>query len=226
MRIIRWIMSLIGKTKSGSMLFGLLPLPLSKEEERRYLEQMKNGDETARDKLIENNLWLVSRVVRKYVSQYEDRDDLMSIGSIGLMKAIKTYDPDHGTKLSTYAARCIENEVFMYLRRSRSSKFREVSLYAPIFIDQAGHEVSMFDILAADNDDMDTLETKLLRGNIAEKMKVLSPREQLVLEMRYGLFSGVQETQQAIARRMNISRSYVSRIEKKALEKISNIMGY
>jgi RNA polymerase sporulation-specific sigma factor len=180
---------------------------------------MENGNEEARNKLIEHNLRLVAHVVRKYENSKEEMEDLISIGTIGLIKAIKTYNNARGVRLATYAARCIENEVLMHLRNTKKVK-QEVSLYDPIGYDKEGNEISLIDILATDNEIIDKVERKLQEAKIRGKMNILSKRERQVIEMRYGLFNGFKETQREIARKLGISRSYVSRIEKKALKKL------
>jgi len=184
-----------------------------------YLDKMRAGSEEARNKLIEHNLRLVAHVVRKYDSSGEDMEDLISIGTIGLIKAIKTFNEERGVRLATYAARCIENEVLMYLRNIKKVK-QEVSIYDPIGYDKEGNEISLIDILTTDNEIIDLLEAKLQEEKIRSKMGVLTRRERQVIEMRYGLFTGLKETQREIARKLGISRSYVSRIEKRALKKL------
>lgn len=224
MTILGWVLALAAIIKGTLLLFGYLnnqvfPQPLDEEEERMYLEQLKEGNEEARNKLIEHNLRLVAHVVRKYESSGEDMEDLISIGTIGLIKAIKTYKDDKGVRLATYAARCIENEVLMHLRNIKKVK-QEVSIYDPIGYDKEGNEISLIDILTTDNEIIDMVEAKIQEEKIRGNMDVLTKRERQVIEMRYGLFSGLKETQREIAKKLGISRSYVSRIEKRALKKL------
>jgi RNA polymerase sporulation-specific sigma factor len=210
--------------KGTLLLFGYLnnqvfPQPLDEADERMYLDRMRSGNEEARNKLIEHNLRLVAHVVRKYDSSGEDMEDLISIGTIGLIKAIKTFKDEKGVRLATYAARCIENEVLMHLRNIKKIK-QEISIYDPIGYDKEGNEISLIDILTIDNEIIELLDAKLQEEKIRGKMGVLTRRERQVIEMRYGLFTGLKETQREIARKLGISRSYVSRIEKRALKKI------
>ncbi len=197
------------------------PPPLSAEEERVYLQKYIEGDLEAKHILIERNLRLVAHVIKKYQHLDEDMEDLISIGTIGLIKAIVTFNPDKNNRLGTYAARCIENEILMMLR-SKKKTSKEISLYEPIGTDREGNEIQLYDIIETDDDDahskialkddIKTLYTKL--------ESVLSPRERLVLKMRYGLYNQEEYTQREIASRLGISRSYVSRIEKSAIEKL------
>ncbi|NLM87770.1 MAG: RNA polymerase sporulation sigma factor SigK [Syntrophomonadaceae bacterium] len=224
MTILGWVLALAALINGTLLLFGYLsnqvfPQPLNEADERMYLDKMRAGSEEARNKLIEHNLRLVAHVVRKYDSSGEDMEDLISIGTIGLIKAIKTFNEERGVRLATYAARCIENEVLMYLRNIKKVK-QEVSIYDPIGYDKEGNEISLIDILTTDNEIIDLLEAKLQEEKIRSKMGVLTRRERQVIEMRYGLFTGLKETQREIARKLGISRSYVSRIEKRALKKL------
>lgn len=224
MAILGWALAIAALVKGTLFLFGYLnnqvfPQPLDEADERMYLDKMRSGCEEARNKLIEHNLRLVAHVVRKYDSSGEDMEDLISIGTIGLIKAIKTFNEEKGVRLATYAARCIENEVLMHLRNIKKVK-QEVSLYDPIGHDKEGNEISLIDILSTDNEIIDILEAKLQEEKIRGKMGILTRRERQVIEMRYGLFTGLKETQREIARKLGISRSYVSRIEKRALKKL------
>ena len=224
MTILGWVLALAALVNGTLLLFGYLsnqvfPQPLNEADERMYLDKMRAGSEEARNKLIEHNLRLVAHVVRKYDSSGEDMEDLISIGTIGLIKAIKTFNEERGVRLATYAARCIENEVLMYLRNIKKVK-QEVSIYDPIGYDKEGNEISLIDILTTDNEIIDLLEAKLQEEKIRSKMGVLTRRERQGIEMRYGLFTGLKETQREIARKLGISRSYVSRIEKRALKKL------
>lgn len=220
-----WVLAISAILKGTIFLFAYLnhqvfPQPLEEAEEKIYLGKMKDGSEDARNKLIEHNLRLVAHVVKKYESSGEDMEDLISIGTIGLIKAIKTYDEGKGVKLATYSARCIENEVLMHLRNIKKVK-QEVYMYDPIGYDKEGNEISLIDVLTIDNEIIEQIEVKLQEEKIKGKMDILSNRERQVIEMRYGLFSGLKETQRDIAKKLGISRSYVSRIEKKALKKLT-----
>jgi len=198
------------------------PEALSSEEEEKYLKLYKEGDEEARNILIERNLRLVAHIVKKFGNTSEDTDDLISIGTIGLIKAISTFDPNKGTRLATYAARCIENEILMNLRTTKKTKI-EVSLHNPIGIDKEGNEISLMDILGTDSDAVtDEIALKFQKKRLYDKIKsALKGREKKVIELRYGLLNGSGKTQREIAHILGISRSYVSRIEKRAIKKLS-----
>lgn len=196
------------------------PQPLSEEEERQALEKLKSGDRDARQQLIEHNLRLVAHVVKKYHSNGEDPDDLISIGTVGLIKGIDSFNPAKGVRLATYCARCIENEVLMHLR-NRKKTSREVSLYDPIGVDREGNEISLLDVLGTDPDEVaDEVEVGMVMEWVRDFVKSLSYKESLVLDLRFGLRGHERLTQRDIARRLGISRSYVSRIEKRAVKKI------
>jgi RNA polymerase sporulation-specific sigma factor len=195
------------------------PQPLSEEEEQKYLELWQQGDQKARNILIEHNLRLVAHITKKFENTGEDNDDLISIGTVGLIKAINTYNMNKGTKLATYAARCIENEILMHLRATKKNR-SEVSLYDPIGTDKEGNEIALIDVLGSDQDVAEIVENSYERQRVMQKVNVLTPREKKVLAMRFGLFQGLRRTQRDIARKMGISRSYVSRIEKKAIQKL------
>lgn len=197
------------------------PKPLSTTEEKSYLMQYKNGSQEARSILIERNLRLVAHIVKKYSAPDKEIDDLISIGTIGLIKAIDTFDADKGIRLATYASRCIDNELLMMLRSGKKQS-KEVYLYEPIGADKEGNEINLLDIIESiDEDIVDTLET---RDNIIKLKqfvhKLLTDREKEIIVLRYGLEGGEEVTQREIAVRLGISRSYVSRIEKKALRKL------
>ena len=199
------------------------PKPLTMEEEKAYLERYRNGDLRAKDVLIERNLRLVAHVVRKYQTAEEDTDDLISIGTIGLIKAVSTFDGNRNSRLGTYAARCIENELLM-LFRSRKKSGREVSLYEPIGTDKEGNEITLLDIL--ESSDGDIAEAMDFRKSLKKLYEIfdetLTEREKRVLILRYGIFGSEEKTQREIAEKLHISRSYVSRIEKGALRKLKN----
>ena len=195
--------------------------PLNARDERECLERLKEGDQEARNKLIEHNMRLVAHVVKKYQNTDYDTEDLLSVGTIGLIKAVNTFKVDRGPKLATYAAKCVENEILMLLRAHKKYS-KEVSLYDPIGVDKDGESVSLVDVIEMDN--KDTLEELILDQDIRELREAfkqcLKDTEQQVIQMRYGLFGGKEYTQREIAGELGISRSYVSRIEKKALGKL------
>lgn len=197
--------------------------PLSAKEEKEYLERLKEGDREAKKVLIERNMRLVAHVCKKYQNTEEETEDLISIGTIGLIKAVSTFQENHGSKLATYAARCIENELLMYFRSKKKSS-REVSLYEPIGTDKEGNQIQLLDVVEAEEKDVvEQMELKRQILRLYELIPdVLEEREQEILELRYGLKSRKSITQREIAKKLNISRSYVSRIEKRALEKLKN----
>ena len=197
------------------------PKPLSREEEERFLALYKAGDVEAKDILIERNLRLVAHIVKKYMSTCRDMDELIAIGIVGLVKAVKTYDGTKGSRLGTYAARCIDNELLMLLRTERKLN-REISLYEPIGTDKEGNEISFIDVVEDTVDDV--LDQMMLDERIRKMYvaisEVLTTREREIIYKRYGLFGCKEVTQREIGRRFGISRSYVSRIEKRALMKL------
>jgi len=198
------------------------PKPLSTKEETEYLSLCKEGNKEARDILIERNLRLVAHIVKKYSQGDKETDDLISIGTIGLIKAIDTFDVDKGIRLATYASRCIDNELLMMLR-SGKKQAKEVYLYEPIGSDREGNEINLLDIIECV--DVDIVESTWLENNVKILYKlineILTDREKEIILMRYGLGSHSEEiTQREIANKLDISRSYVSRIEKKALKKL------
>ena len=197
------------------------PQPLSAAQEASYLRQYQNGDMHARDILIERNLRLVAHIVKKYIHSGKETDELISIGIIGLVKAVNTYNFDKGSRLATYAARCIDNELLMLMRGDKK-RSREISLYDPIGTDKEGNEITLLSIIEHNNEDV---VEQLARKQSLQKLskiisEVLTPREYFVVIRRYGLFGHSESTQRELASQLNISRSYVSRIEKKALEKL------
>ena len=197
------------------------PQPLTASEERYYLQKYTEGDLEAKHILIERNLRLAAHIVKKYQSMEEDTEDLLSSGTIGLIKAVVTFNPDKSVRLGTYAARCIENEILMYLRTKKKSS-REVSLYEPIGTDREGNEIQLFDVIETEGEDAHSkVELKEdIRMLYQRVEKELTPRERTVLKLRYGLYHEEEYTQKEIARRLGISRSYVSRIEKGAIAKL------
>lgn len=197
--------------------------PLPMEEEKKYLKMYRDGDESAREKLIEHNLRLVAHIVKKYHSQERDLDDLISIGTIGLIKAVNTFDEKKGGRLVTYAARCIENELLMMLRQEKKL-LREVSLYEPIGTDQEGNHISLMDIICTDEAAMiEKMIHQYYLTHLNQAVEYLDDdREKEIIIKRYGLRGNRPHTQKEVASALGISRSYVSRIEKKALEKLKN----
>ena len=197
------------------------PKPLSHGEEKLYLKRCKEGDQTARNMLIEHNMRLVAHVVKKYQCQDYDTEDLLSAGTIGLIKAVNTFDVDKGSRLATYAARCVENEILMLLRAGKK-RAKEVSLFEPIGTDKDGETVSLVDVIEMENPK--TIEQLILDQDIKELYQAfdqkLTENEKQVISMRYGLFKGKEHTQREVAGVLGISRSYVSRIEKKAIGKL------
>lgn len=196
------------------------PQPLPEKEEMQCLELMAQGDADARNRLIEHNLRLVAHIVKKFENTGEDTEDLISIGTIGLIKAIESFRPNKGTKLATYAARCIENEILMHLRSLKKAR-KDVSLQDPIGTDKEGNEINLLDVLGTDRDEvMNLVELKIERKKIYEHIHILDEREQEVIRWRFGLDNEEERTQREIAKQLGISRSYVSRIEKRALIKL------
>ncbi len=197
------------------------PKPLTPGEERACLERCKEGDQEARNELIERNMRLVAHVAKKYQNTDYDMEDLLSVGTIGLIKAVNTFHPDRGSRLATYAAKCIENEILMLLRASKKYS-REVSLYEPIGVDKDGEAVSLVDVIETESREI--LEDLILSQDIRELYGAfeacLKEQEKTVVRMRYGLYGQKPHTQREIAAALGISRSYVSRIEKKALGKL------
>lgn len=197
------------------------PKPLTADEEREYLKRYREGDPAAKDVLIERNLRLVAHIVKKYQHPEEDMEDLISIGTIGLIKAVMTFDDSKSSRLATYAARCIDNELLMMLR-SRKKTARDVSLYEPIGTDREGNEISLLDIM--EHTAPGIVEKIDLKDNIIHLYRVLdqvlSERESQVIRMRYGLYNRKSMTQREVADILGISRSYVSRIEKNAIQKL------
>lgn len=199
---------------------GSFPPPLSAAREEELLTKSRKGDLDARNTLIEHNLRLVAHIVKKYYNSGADQDDLISIGTIGLIKAVSTFNADKGIHLATYAARCIENEILMYFRNQKKSS-QDVFISDPIDTDKDGNALTLIDVIADGSDIAEEIDTKIK----LEKLRVilsgcLDEREKKIIEMRYGLYGGEELTQRDIAKKLGISRSYVSRIEKSALEKL------
>ena len=209
--------------RDALFFFGMLsgrssfPKPLTREEEAAAVAAMRQGDEEARQRLIEHNLRLVSHIVRKYTVPGYTQDDLVSVGALGLIKAVNTFKPESGSQLSTYAARCIENEVLMLLRASKKKR-GEVSLSDPIGTDGEGNDISFIDILGTPPGQVeDEVVRRISMARVRRLVKTLPKKERLVIEMRYGLLDGVAHPQHEVAALLGISRSYVSRMEKRAV---------
>ena len=198
----------------------VFPPLLSEEAEAENLRRLAAGDNEARNILIEHNLRLVAHICKKFESTGIEKGDLLSIGTVGLIKGINTYNLEKGTRLATYVARCIENEILMYLRSIRNQK-KEVSLYDPIGVDKEGNEVTLLDLLGSSGEEItEEIELEEERSELYKRLDVLDEKERYVVELRYGLNDRERKTQREIAKEMKISRSYVSRIEKKAVSKI------
>ncbi len=199
---------------------GSFPKPLSPKREQECFERMAAGDEAARTELIEHNLRLVAHIIKKYYASSNDQDDLISIGSIGLVKAVNTFNYEKGTRFATYASRCIENEILMYFRNLKKTA-GDVYINDPIDTDKDGNALTLLDIFAEDDSIIDDLDLKFKTQQLHEYIRdVLSPREQRIILFRYGIGGRKPLTQREVAVKLGISRSYVSRIEKKALEKL------
>ena len=197
------------------------PAPLTSSEEKYYFQKYTEGDLQAKHILIEHNLRLVAHVIKKYQSSDDDIEDLISIGTIGLIKSVMTFNSEKGNRLAAYASKCIDNEILMYLRSKKKTN-KEVSLYEPLGVDKEGNEIQLYDIIETNEDDAS--DRIVLKQNIQklyeELESLLTPRERLVLKMRYGLYNEEEYTQREVARQLGISRSYVSRIEKGAIQKL------
>ena len=203
---------------------GAFPKPLKPEEEKMYLERLAQGDMEARNVLVERNLRLVAHIIKKYYAQSGDQEDLISIGTIGLIKGISTFKPDRNVRLATYASRCIENEILMYFRSQRKLQ-GEVSLSDTLDSGGEGNSLSLMDVISVDDNMLEELDTKEACVKVRQCVrKCLTPREAKIIAMRYGLDDRIPRTQREIADRCGISRSYVSRIEKKALKKLEEAM--
>ena len=202
-------------------LLKAFPQPLSAREEREYLERYRNGDPEARAELIHRNMRLVAHVIKKYQNSEYEMEDLLSVGTIGLIKAVNTFNIDKGSRLATYAAKCVENEVLMMFRAGKKFS-KEVSIYDPIGTDKDGEAVSLMDVLEVDG--KDAVDQIILKQDVEQLYKAfeqnLKDTEKTVIRMRYGLFGSKEHTQREVADVLGISRSYVSRIEKKAVEKL------
>ncbi len=199
---------------------GAFPKPLSPKEEMQLLQKCARGDLNARNKLVEHNLRLVAHIVKKYYTSGSDPDDLVSIGTIGLIKAVNTFNEEKNIKLSSYASRCIENEILMYFRTTKKNSL-DISINEEIDSDAEGNALTLMDVMATDDHIIDDLDTKIKTEKLGTFMKeVLTPRERMILNLRYGIDQEKPLTQREVASLLKISRSYVSRIEKKALGKL------
>lgn len=205
--------------------YNLFPEPLSIEEEEKYLELYKNGDEKAKKVLVERNLRLVAHIAKKYNNSTTDQEDIISIGTIGLIKAVNSYKGNKGVRLATYAARCIENEILMHLRSTKKIS-QEISINEALGQDKEGNEITFIDVIESDNKSIDEeIDLKFKIKKLYKKIEeVLQEREKLIIELRFGLNGKETKTQSQIAKELGISRSYVSRIETKAISKLSKEM--
>ena len=202
-----------------------LPEPLSKEEEIKYVELSQNGDTYAREKLIEHNLRLVVFLAKKYENTKVDLEDLVSIGTIGLIKGVNTYKLDKNIKLATYASRCIDNEILMYLRKNKNRR-KEVSFEDSLSYDAEGNELHLEDILGTDSDIVTKgLEHETEKQLLEQEINKLNKRDKEIMTLRYGLFNHEEMTQKDVANLLGISQSYISRIEKKVIKRLKNVVG-
>ena len=206
---------------TGSYSNHVFPEPLSEEEEKECIQRMQLHDEEARNKLIEHNLRLVAHIVKKFEVNAEETDDLIGIGTIGLIKGVDSFHNDKNIRLTTYVAKCIQNEILMYFRSMKGENVKNVSLNESIGYDKDGNEISLMEVIKDNSEDFTTtIQTKDNIMLLNHYLKVLNPREQMIIVKRYGLMNQKEMTQKEIAKEMKISRSYVSRIEKRALTKI------
>ena len=201
------------------------PPALSVKDEKKFLDEFKNGSSAAKNKLVEHNLRLVAHIVKKYYANSEEQDDLISIGTIGLIKAINSFDDSKGIKLATFASRCIENEILMYFR-SKKRNSQEISISEPIDIDSEGNPLTLIDIISIDDDIADNIDLRMKTEKLYQFIENMNDeREKTIIIMIYGLYNTITLTQNQVAAKLNISRSYVSRIEKKILEKMRIYFG-
>ena len=218
--LLRFISLVLGIEDSESF-----PPPLSKEDELRFFEKMQNGDECARGKIIEHNLRLVSHIIRKYYSSYEYPDELLSVGSLGLIKAVDSFKPQFGTRFATYGAKCVQNEILMFFR-GKKKRGLEISINDQIDVDKDGNPLTYLDIISQTESIESDLDMKVHIDKVRALVdSVLLPREKEIIVLRYGLKGYQPRTQRDVAKYLGISRSYVSRIEKKALEKMKEAFG-
>lgn len=199
---------------------GSFPPALSSKDEKEYLKRFKSGDEEAKNVIIEHNLRLVAHIVKKYYSGSGEQDDLISIGTIGLIKAVNSFDETKGIKLATYASKCIENEILMYFRSQKKCS-QDISINEPIDSDSEGNPLTLMDIISVEDTIADDIDDKITFAKLYRYVEELNDeREKTIIIMRYGLYDSEPMTQKQIAKRLSISRSYVSRIEKKAIERL------
>ena len=218
--ILRFISLILGLSSEQNF-----PPPLSQSEESELFAKMRGGDASARATLIEHNLRLVSHIIRKYYASYGSQDELLSIGSLGLIKAIDSFKSEKGTRFATYGAKCIQNEILMFFRSSKKTS-AEISINETIDIDKDGNPLTYLDIISVDDTTCEDIELKMHIEKIKELVdKVLSGREKEIIVLRYGLMGYEPKTQREVAKHLKISRSYVSRIEKKALETLKSNFG-
>jgi RNA polymerase sporulation-specific sigma factor len=225
------IVEMLLNTLSNFLVFALhlsnsssFPPPLSAKQEREYLTALKSGDINARNELIEHNLRLVAHIIKKYYSNCSQQDDLISIGTIGLIKAINTFDMDKGTRLATYAARCVENEILMYFRAQKKVA-QDISVNEPIDTDSEGNPLTLMDIISTEDEIVDNIyNMNMIKKLIKEVNNISDPREKTIIILRYGLNGSKPLTQREVAQKLHISRSYVSRIEKKVLAELKKSM--
>ena len=205
---------------TGSYSNDVFLKPLSKEEEEECIKKKMQNDTMSRNKLIEHNLRLVAHIVKKYECNYTDTDDLISIGTIGLIKGVDTFSPEKKVKITTYCARCIENEILMYFRKNNKYS-KDISINETIGYDKDGNEIAIQDMIPVENNDIcEDIDLKENISKLYQYMHVLNPREKKIIIKRYGLENQKEETQKSISKKLGISRSYVSRIEKRALTKL------
>ena len=226
LKIIKWLKKIFYNV--GSCFYvgatDILPEPLSKEDEDYYVKLKEEGNNDAKDKLIEHNLRLVVFLSKKYENTGIDLEDLVSIGSIGLIKAIQTFSSDKNIKLATYASRCIDNEILMYLRKTKKIK-QEVSIDQALSLDSDGNELHLEDIIGTEKDAVSkNIEEKDDKILLINEILNLKPRDREIMIMRYGLFGKEENTQKEVAEKMGISQSYISRIEKKVIKKLKNLI--
>lgn len=216
-QLLQSVTILLGYLSSGNSF----PKPLSPEEEKHYVKLYKEGDNNAREVLIEHNLRLVAHIAKKYSDSIHDSEDIISIGTIGLIKGISSFDPEKGTRLATYVARCVENEILMLMRSGKKTQ-GDISLNESIGTDKEGNQIMLIDVMKSDDADIfDEINTGIQIKQLYKNIKSeLEPREQKIIILRYGLRDGHCYTQREIAKMLKISRSYVSRIEKKAISKL------
>lgn len=209
----------------GIEQFESFPPPLNKEEEADAFEKMRNGDKKARELIIERNLRLVSHIIRKYYSTYQNADELLSVGSFGLIKAVDSFKSEYGTRFATYGAKCVQNEILMYFR-SQKKQQNEVSINDTIDVDKDGNPLTYLDVISAEENIADNIDLKIHTTKLLKLVKeVLDTREREIITLRYGLEGYKPLTQREVASYLKISRSYVSRIEKRALEKLRDAFG-